>query len=250
LKWGEVLAINDGYDEDAVIKAVATALNDFYNSLISSLDKLSIKKIMRRKNPYLFRAKAMKSASQIVEALLSAFVSSSEETIFGNAFFEPIATVASQGEKALAEGIDITVNRGDDVYGIASKSGTSVFNAASRKKQEQNFLAANKLAKQAKKNFHPIIGYGYGVKRSSDKGIAKFYTELAGQEYWAELTGDQEFYIKLIHYMEDLPETYIGQFNDAYLKASNRLLKEFTNEYCQDDGSIDWDKLVRTNSGK
>ena len=90
---------------------------------------------MKRKNPYLFRAKAMNGAAQIIDAILAAFVSSSEETIFGNVFFEPIATAAAQGQKALAEGVDIMVERDNTIYAIAVKSGTSVFNADSRKKQ-------------------------------------------------------------------------------------------------------------------
>lgn len=59
-----------------------------------------------------------------------------EETIFGNVFFETIATAAVQGEKALAEGVDIMVERGNTIYAIAVESGASVFNADSRKKQE------------------------------------------------------------------------------------------------------------------
>lgn len=42
------------------------------------------------------------------------------------------------------------VERDNTIYAIAVKSGTSVFNADSRKKQEQNFMAASKLAQQAK----------------------------------------------------------------------------------------------------
>lgn len=53
----------------------------------------------------------MNGAAQIVDAILAAFVSSSEETIFGNVFFEPIATAAAQGQKALAEGLNKHTNR-------------------------------------------------------------------------------------------------------------------------------------------
>ncbi|MFQ8838840.1 MAG: PmeII family type II restriction endonuclease [Oscillospiraceae bacterium] len=87
-------------------------------------------------------------------------------------FFEPIATAAAQGQKALAEGVDIMVERGNTIYAIAVKSGTSVFNADSRKKQEQNFIAASKLAQQAQKRFVPIVGYGYGKKKNFYPGIA------------------------------------------------------------------------------
>ena len=133
-------------------------------------------------------------------------MSSSEETIFGNVFFEPIATAAAQGQKALAEGVDIMVERDNTIYAIAVKSGTSVFNADSRKKQEQNFMAASKLAQQAKKRFVPIVGYGYGKKKTSTRGLPKFYMELAGKDFWTELTGDEEFYIKLIRFMDKLPD--------------------------------------------
>lgn len=243
------MPINENYNEQAIVEAIATALDAFYSSLIAKVNSLNIKSIMKRKNPYLFRAKAMNGAAQIVDAILAAFISSSEETIFGNVFFEPIACAAAQGQKALAEGVDIMVERENTIYAIAVKSGTSVFNADSRKKQEQNFMAASKLAQQAKKRFVAMIGYSYGKKRSSSRGLPKFYSELAGKEFWTELTGDEEFYIKLIRLMDRLPEKYVEDFDEAYQKAANRLVKEFTIEFCNDDGGIDWEKLVRFNSG-
>lgn len=243
------MPINESYNEEAVVQAIATALDAFYSSLISKVNALNVKQVMKRKNPYLFRAKSMNGAAQIVDVIMAAFVSSSEETIFGNVFFEPIATVAAQGQKALAEGVDIMVERDNTIYAIAVKSGTSVFNADSRKKQEQNFMAASKLAQQAKKRFVPIVGYGYGKKKPSAKALPKFYQELAGQDFWTELTGDDQFYIKLIRLMDKLPEKYVEDFDTAYQRAANRLVKEFTIEFCLEDGTIDWEKLVKFNSG-
>jgi hypothetical protein len=149
------MSINSSYDEKAVTEAIAQALETFYANLIAKIDELNIQKIMKRKNPYLYRAKAMQNAAEIVESVLTAFVSSSEETIFGNCFFEPIAIAASNGNKALAEGIDIMIqDKGENtMYAIAVKSGPSVFNADSKKRQEQNFMAASKLAQQAKARY-------------------------------------------------------------------------------------------------
>lgn len=53
------MPINSNYNEEAIVEAIATALDNFYTNLISNIDKLNIKKVMKRKNPYLFRAKAM-----------------------------------------------------------------------------------------------------------------------------------------------------------------------------------------------
>lgn len=242
------MSINDHYDKETITQAIAESLDNFYTSLINGLNKLNIEKIMKRKNPYLFRAKAMNDASEIVEALITAFVSSSEETIFGNVFFEPIAIAAGNGHKSLAEGVDMEIHTDDTIYAIAVKSGTSVFNADSKKKQEQNFMAARKLAQQVKKRFVAIIGYGYGRKKTSNRGLTKIYVELAGQDFWEELTGDESFYKELIALMGELPEKYNDDFKASYEKAKNRLVKEFTVEFCQDDGSIDWEKLVEFNS--
>lgn len=238
-------------NEEAVEKAISSSLESFYNSLLIKIDSVNIKDIMKRKNPYLYRAKAMQNASEIVENVLSATVSSSEETIFGNCFFEPIALAASGGNKALAEGIDIMVEDKDEktIYAIAVKSGTSVFNADSKKRQEQNFTAGAKLAKQAKAQYDPIIGYSYGKKRSSEKGKPKIYRELAGQDFWMELTGDSDFYIKIIEYMGTKPEQYLEKYRQSYNRASNRLVKQFTTLFCDEDGNIDWNKLVQFNSG-
>ncbi len=243
------MAINDSYDEEKVIKAIAEALENFYNSLIEKIDTLDIHKIMKRKNPYLYRAKAMENAGEIVDSVLSAFVSSSEETIFGNCFFEPVAIAASSGNKALAEGIDIMIEKDNTIYAVAVKSGTSVYNADSKKRQEQNFTAASKLAQQAKANYVAEIGYSYGKKKESDRGQPKIYRELAGKQFWTELTGDDQFYIKIIDYMGTMPEKYVAEYKESYNKAFNRLVREFSNDFCHEDGSINWEKLVEFNSG-
>ncbi|MDO5560592.1 MAG: PmeII family type II restriction endonuclease [Oscillospiraceae bacterium] len=245
------MAINNSYDEKEVVKAIATALETFYGTLIEKIDGLNIQKVMKRKNPYLYRAKAMESASEIVESVLTAFVSSSEETIFGNCFFEPIAIAASGGNKALAEGIDIMIqdNEANVISAIAVKSGPSVFNADSKKRQEQNFMAASKLAQQAKARYEAYIGYCYGKKKDSGRGKPKMYRELAGKQFWQEITGDEDFYKKIITYMGTMPEQYVSEYKESYSKAANRLVREFSNSFCKEDGSIDWEQLVEFNSG-
>ena len=77
----------------------------------------------------------------------------------------------------------------------------------------------------------------------------KMYQELAGKRFWAELTGDEDFYIKIIGYMGTMPEKYVADYKESYNRAANRLVREFSNSFCREDGSIDWEKLVEFNSG-
>ena len=104
-------------------------------------------------------------------------------------------------------------------------------------------VAFNKKDKRAE------IGYCYGKKKDSGRGKPKMYQELAGKRFWAELTGDEDFYIKIIGYMGTMPEKYVADYKESYNKAANRLVREFSNSFCEEDGSIDWKKLVEFNSG-
>ena len=38
------MPINNSYNEEAIVKAIATALDSFYTNLIGNIDKLNIKK--------------------------------------------------------------------------------------------------------------------------------------------------------------------------------------------------------------
>ena len=43
--------------------------------------------------------------------------------------------------------------------------------------------------------------------------------------------------------------TSVADYKESYNRAANRLVREFSNSFCREDGSIDWEKLVEFNSG-
>lgn len=49
--------------------------------------------------------------------------------------------------------------------------------------------------------------------------------------------------------MDTLPEKYIDDYKESYARASNRLVRDFSIEFCNTDGTINWEKLVDYNSG-
>ena len=60
-------------NEKKLEKLIAKSLNDFYNRRMERLKTLELEKILKRKNPYLFRAIGTEKASEIVESILSAY---------------------------------------------------------------------------------------------------------------------------------------------------------------------------------
>ena len=236
------------YDENEMKEVASKALNDYYAALLEKIDNLDLRDVLKKKNPYLYRAKGMEKAADIVAALVDAYISSSEETIFGNSFFEPIAIAASGGRKSKAEGLDLEIDlEGNLSYAIAVKSGTAAYNDSSKKKQKADFESAISRGMQGNVLVKPIIGYGYGRKTPKK---AKIYQEVAGQVFWELITGDPDFYKKLIDYMGDAPEENRKKFKRSINKTKNRFTAEFVRDFCDSGGAIDWDRLVQFNSGK
>jgi Type II restriction endonuclease EcoO109I len=65
-------------------------IQPFYQLRLSRLNELSLHPVLRRKNPYLFKAKNITTAQDFVTELIQAHLSSQEETIFGG-FLEQLA---------------------------------------------------------------------------------------------------------------------------------------------------------------
>jgi hypothetical protein len=228
---------------------VGRLLDNFYERRTAKLTDLKLHTTLRSKDPYLFRATGMDKASDIVNALLTAFMSSSDETIFGDAFFEPLARFVANGEASPSPGVDVSVVSEGRYMAIAVKSGPHVFNGQSRHRQEQEFRALRSRLQKLGQMFDPVVGYCYGRKRQRSTSDTEF-RELAGQQFWKELTGENDFYLRIIYAMREKPTLHAKAFKAALDAACNRFVREFTIEFCVETGEIDWDKLTRFNSGE
>jgi hypothetical protein len=223
-------------------------LHVFYASRIKRIQGLKLKEVLKKKNPYLFRATGIAKYSEIVEDIIRAFISSSDETMFGKYFFEPIAKMATRGIKAPSSGIDIAIDEGARYTAISMKSGVHWGNRDQLAMQDENFRAIQRRLYETHQQFDPVVGHGYGRKN----GLTKNYRDSSGQAFWTEVTGDSDFYLKLIRLMKDEPAKHRDEYKLAWDLALNRFNGEFYNEFCfhekERDGAIDWEKLTRLSS--
>ena len=174
-------------------------------------------------------------------------MSSSDETIFGDAFFEPIAKICSEGVVAPSEGIDIVIETESIYKAISVKSGPNIFNASQAKRMDDEFLSLHRRIYKLQKKFDPVLGHGYGKKVSlPTKG--RHYRIVSGQAFWEELTGDTDFYLKLIELMCNYPRNHRIEFEREWAKAVNRFERDILNDFSSLDGSINWKKLTQFNS--
>jgi type II restriction endonuclease EcoO109I-like protein len=65
-------------------------IKPFYDYRIAKINEVKLQNILKRKNPYLFKAKNITTAQDLVTEILQAHMSSQEETVFGN-YLEELA---------------------------------------------------------------------------------------------------------------------------------------------------------------
>lgn len=223
---------------------------EFHQRRLDSLTGLDLDKVLMRKNPYLFKAKNINTASGLVKAILDAHLSSQEETIFG-AFFENVAihacAIALGGIKSGIEGIDLEFSQDGTRYIVSIKSGPNWGNSSQIKKMLDNFRKAKIVLRQngTIKNVVAVNGCCYGRDNSPDKGN---YFKYCGEKFWTLISGDASLYLDLIEPLGHKAKQRNDEFEAEYGKANTRFTKVFIEEYCMQDGSIDWNKIVKLNS--
>lgn len=211
---------------------------------------MKLKKVLSKKNPYLFKAKYVLTAQDIIKSLTDAFISSQEETIFGD-WLEGLAIFVNEkvykGRKSGIIGIDLEFDKDNVRYIVTIKSGPNWGNSSQIAKLVSDFKTAKKTLRTSNSqlNIVAVNGCCYGRDNQPDKGD---YFKYCGQKFWEFMSGDTDFYTKIIEPLGHQAKERNDDFMQSYAQMINKFTKEFAVTFCKDDGSIDWDKLVRFNS--
>lgn len=225
-------------------------IGTFHQKRIQSLDGLKLIQVLKRKNPYLFKAKYVLTADEIVRGIVDAHISSNEETIFGD-WLEGLAIFINEkvynGRKSGIPNIDLEFDYDDTRYIITIKSGPNWGNSSQIKKMAADFKTAKKTLRTSNShlNIVAVNGCCYGRENQPDKGD---YYKYCGQKFWEFISGDPDLYTELIEPLEHKAKERNDDFIQSYSLMINKFTKEFTIGFCDDIGSIDWAKIVKLNS--
>jgi len=225
-------------------------IGTFHQKRTAGLKDLKLRKVLGKKNPYLFKAKYILTAQDIIKSLTDAFISSQEETIFGD-WLEGLAIFINgkvyDGRKSGISGIDLEFDKDGVRYIVTIKSGPNWGNSSQINKIRADFKTAQKTLRTSNSqlNITAVNGCCYGRDNNSDKGD---YFKYCGQKFWEFVSGDTDLYTKIIEPLGHQAKERNDDFIQSYSQMINKFTKEFADIFCMDNGSIDWDKLVRFNS--
>jgi hypothetical protein len=120
---------------DEVREYVNANIADFHERRKKTLEDRKLHSLLT-KNPYLFRAKNVLTAGELITGLLDASLSSSEEELFGG-FLEGLAVFIAQqtcnGHKSTAQGVWSSSTRAFTTWSLSNpaQNGATVLNMAS-----------------------------------------------------------------------------------------------------------------------
>ncbi len=222
----------------------------FHQKRIQSLDSLQLAHVLKRKNPYLFKAKYVQTADQIVRGIVDAHISSHEETIFGD-WLEGLAIFISGrvfgGFKSGISGIDLEFDSEGYRNIVNIKSGPNWGNSSQIAKMITDFKTAQKTLRTSNSKLHvkAVNGCCYGRDNNPDKGD---YFKYCGQKFWEFISGNENLYTDIIEPLGNQAKDHNEAFLNSYAQVINRFTRQFTMEFCKEDGQIDWNKIVVLNS--
>lgn len=234
-----------------VTRYVEENIGAFHQQRIASIDALKLSQILKRKNPYLFKAKHMLTAEQIVKGLVDAHISSSEEGIFGD-WLEGLAIFINKkvyrGWKSGIPGIDLEFDKNKIRYIVTIKSGPNWGNSRQIREMIANFNSARKTLKTSNSNLQveAVNGCCYGQDRHAYKKTN--YYKYCGQQFWEFVSGNPDLYLEIIEPLGHKAKEKNDDFMKSYAQMVNKFTREFAINYCTENGSIDWNKFVRFNS--
>lgn len=235
-----------------ILQYVESNIGIFHEKRIASLDNLQLSKILKRKNPYLFKAKYVLTADEIIRSIVDAHISSSEEGIFGD-WLEGLAIfingIVYNGWKSGIPNIDLEFDNNGKRFIVNIKSGPNWGNSSQVAKMKSDFKTAQRTLRTSNSNLSivSVNGCCYGKDSRPDKGD---YFKYCGQEFWEFISGDNTLFTEIIEPLGYKAKEKNDDFLISYSQMINRFSKEFIDSFCFINGEINWEKLVRFNSEK
>lgn len=235
---------------EEVQKYVNENIGDFHNKRIRSLDRLKLMSVLRRKNPYLYKAKNLLTSEAIIKEIVDAHLSSSEEGIFGD-WLEGLAIYINKkvfnGWKSGIPGIDLEFDNGGKRYIVNIKSGPNWGNRSQIDKLKFDFSSAKRTLRTSSSNLEIIAinGCCYGKNNKADRGE---YFKYCGQRFWEFISGNSNLYLEIIEPLGSNAKIKTDEYQKLYSNMINRFTKEFSEKFCKENGEIAWEELVIFNS--
>jgi hypothetical protein len=154
------------------------------------------------------------------------------------------------GWKSGISGIDLEFDNDNKRYIVNIKSGPNWGNSSQVAKMVADFNSARRslLTNNSRLNVVAVNGCCYG--RDNRPLKTKNYYKFCGQKFWEFISGNTNLYLDVIEPLGLKAKERNDDFMKSYAQMINKFTRQFANDFCNENGSIDWQKLVKFNSAE
>lgn len=237
----------------------------FYEKRLEALKKLTLDDVLKKKNPYLVKAKNIEIAGDFVKTIVDAFLSSQEETMFGGlleGFAIHISHNLHGGFKSTYKSIDLEFERDGKYHIVGIKSSANWGNSDQVNQMRSNFIKAKEHLREAgmTRKIVAVNGCIYGKDANPMKKLSgakqkgktvdaeieadNVYYKYAGQDFWNFISDDDELYQDIIKPIDEQARTRNESFKAVYTAKINEMTQAFVENYMTADNRIDWIKII------
>lgn len=229
-------------------------IRPFYTIRLDRLNSAKLSTVSKKKNPYLFKAKNIETAGDLAKSILDAFLSSQEETIFGDLMENLAVHVCGEvfdgkkAEEVKYRSVDLIFERDNKTYIVGIKSGPNWGNSDQVNTMKRNLKIAKRFLRLGlkKKNIVSVNGCIYGRdnkphKVSKDPDLS--YYKICGQAFWELISGDDLLYKKIIQPLDKEAKKRDDAFKKLYVKKINEMTKDVIDLFYHKN-TLDWDKII------
>ena len=203
-------------------------------------------KIFRRKNPFLYRLRGSENAVELADTIISAYISSSEETMFGTVMGKIAAVVCKYGKGGWSSGIakiDLEYDEDGQRKIVQVKSGPNWGNSSQHGALRAAFTKATQTLRQSDLLVVCIEGISYGKTERRDLGTHIRYT---GDAFWEEISGHP----RTAENVMEVIGTHAGNgLLDVRAETHSNMVDYLNETEIAVSDEIDWDRLLSTVMG-
>ena len=244
-------------ERKVVSQYIEKRISEFHDKREEKLRELDLRKMLTHKNPYLFKARNILTAQDLIKGFLDGYLQTQEGAMFGDVMQDIATFVCGKifgGERIDKDlnpelkSFDLGFQRDKNYYLVEIKSGWNWGNSTQIRGMKEKTQSVSKNLKIHKDCTVVIVnGCCFGKRKSNI--MPGGYLKICGQEFWEFISGDTQLYIDIIEPIGHRAKERSVSYQKLYSQIVNKFTLAFSLEFC-DDGIINWERLTRFISEK
>ena len=232
--------------DDEMDSLIRTSFRNVYAGLASFFPGISLQDLLRSENPYLLSQISDEPVGDLIKRLLSkqveTRVSSGIEGLLEDLAIRAVE-LTYRGKKSERKGISFEFPCNGCWYIVALLPSPWFYegNEIIEIEDRLHYAVADVQSQYPLATVVPLVGCFYGQGPVIETA---YYSKYCGQDFWKLVSSDDQLYTRITARLRQAFWGAALKDTHEFAGAANRLSLEFSNQFCDETGRIDWQEVT------